>query len=768
MKTIKLPVMLVSTVLLSAMAFAQSAAPQPSANQQPENSQPSAYELAKERQQVEAAASAARDEIKAARKLANAGQLDEADAKLDAALRTLPNSPYAMSTAADINSEKMRIVRKRQAAAARGSDGLEPIEKINPDFVKEQENIRKLLLKGRSQYAAADYDGAQETFRHIESVDPENAEAKYFLKRIASDKASIGELNRQKTRAQMVEEVTKAWQRPGLYNERSAAGAATGGAGSPLSRKLNEIKLPSVNFNGVELAKVISTLAAITEEYDNSTSDEKGVNIVLIDPAAKNPAVSITVRNLSLKRVLDLVTESVGYQYEVQADTVVVRPGGETSMLETSYFPVTRATVIRMTGVGGGSSAPAAAADPFSAPSSPSGGSSGGEGDGLRNFLSQAGVVFGEGSSLAYDGAGIFVTQTPRNLERIRNILNRYNDVRQVEIEAKFMDVQEGMLEELGVNWTINGTRTNIQTSNENLASAFTNSGSGHEGKIVGPSGSSLPIDSGMPIIPGLVSLGQNAVDLIGIATSIGNFGVDAQIRALSQKKGVDLMSAPKVTVLSGNPANIVVAQELRYPQSYGETRSEVGSSSGNNSSGAGVTITAGTPQDFTTRNVGVELKVTPTVEEDDYSISLDLNPRVTEFEGFVEYGGQSVAISAGTTVTVPSGVFQPVFAVREVSTKVTVWDGATIVMGGLTREEVKKVNDKVPILGDIPFIGRAFQSKGETSSKRNLLVFVTANLVSPGGSLKKQSLKSVQPNSMFQNPTVTTPSGAEPRTRGD
>ena len=65
-----------------------------------------------------------------------------------------------------------------------------------------------------------------------------------------------------------------------------------------------------------------------------------------------------------------------------------------------------------------------------------------------------------------------------------------------------------------------------------------------------------------------------------------------------------------------------------------------------------GITITAGTPQEFTHRNVGVELKVTPTVEEDDYSISLDLNPKVTEFEGFVEYGGPSVAIE-----TVSGGV---------------------------------------------------------------------------------------------------------------
>src|ERR1035437_10561093 len=118
----------------------------------------------------------------------------------------------------------------------------------------------------------------------------------------------------------------------------------------------------------------------------------------------------------------------------------------------------------------------------------------------------------------------------------------------------------------------------------------------------------------------------------------------------------------------------------------------QVGTGSANGGGSAGVAITAGTPQDFTSRDVGVELRVTPTVEEDDYSISLDLNPRVTEFDGFVEFGGPSIAISGGTTVTVPSGFFQPIFSVRDISTKVTIWDGATLVMGGLTREEVKKV----------------------------------------------------------------------------
>ncbi len=90
-----------------------------------------------------------------------------------------------------------------------------------------------------------------------------------------------------------------------------------------------------------------------------------------------------------------------------------------------------------------------------------------------------------------------------------------------------------------------------------------------------------------------------------------------------------------------------------------------------------------------------------------------------------------------------PAGFYQPIFSVREITTEVTVFDGATVVMGGLTRDEVKTVNDKVPILGDIPGLGRLFRSEGETRQKRNLLIFVTANLVSPGGSPSRQSSSS-------------------------
>jgi general secretion pathway protein D len=566
--------------------------------------------------------------------------------------------------------------------------------------------------------------------------------------------------HREQTRSELLEDVSESWRRSSPQPEREAP-RLHGTVESPLVQKLESIVLPNVNFTRAEIGHVITALSAISAEFDQTGSSAKGVNIVLLDPGAtKAPLVTVTLRNVSLKRALDFVTSSIDYHYELEADAVVVRPGGEASVLETEFFPVARATALRMAG---GRSAGDGSPTKNGAIVSPPVGEGGepaayaAEARAIKGFLQQAGVNFDAvpGASLAYDGSAVIVTQTAPNLERARTILRRYTHVRQVEIEAKFMEVQEGALEELGVNWSVgqkatqhSGARATYSTSGRSLASAFSNTIGNQQGRIVRPETATtnadgaitfttpidIPIVNNAPSIPGSPSLAAAANPLATISGIVGEFDVNAIVRALSQKQGTDLLSAPKVTVLSGNPATMTVAQEMRYPQSFGQTQSQVGTGSASGGGSAGVAITAGTPQDFTSRNIGVELKVTPTVEEDDYSISLDLNPRVTEFDGFVEYGGPSIAISGGTTVTVPSGFFQPIFSVRDISTKVTIWDGATIVMGGLTREEVKRVNDKVPLLGSLPLIGRMFRSKGQSAQKRNLLIFLTANLVSPGG----------------------------------
>ncbi len=681
---------------------------------------------------------------------------DETAKRLLPSLEQLPPKKVSVSggTLAPVAANPAAIAEADQLARAE-----EPVVASTPSAASD---VAGLVAQARSQYLAGEAVAATETFRQVETQDPGNAAAAYFLKRIASETPADGSA-RTRASSQMMSEVDQAWQRPGVIEQKPAGEAAATGP-SPLWAKLNALVLPNVNFSGMELSRVVNTLSVISEEFDRTGGTPKGVNIVLLDQSNANPTVNITLRNLSLKRVLDFITDSVGYQYEVQADAVVVRPGGEQSALETQFFPVSRSTVLRLTGKGS-----AAAAAEGTAANAES------EGHAIRNFLQLAGVSFEgvAGSTLAFDGSQLIATQTPRNLERIRNILNRYNEVRQVEIEAKFMEVQQGALEELGVQWNLatkttqrNAAQAEYTTVNRTLADAFRNATSSQQISISGTGQPSegLNIPTPAPSIPGGVLLGAGAGPLANIAGIVGEFDVQAVIRALSQKSGTELLSAPKLTVLSGNLATITVAQELRYPQSYGQIQSQVGTGSVSGGGSAGVSITSGTPQEFTTRNVGVELKVTPTVEEDDFSVSLDLNPKVTEFEGFVEYGGPSVAISGGTTVTVPPGFYQPIFAVREVTTKVTIWDGATLVMGGLTREDVKKVSDKVPVLGSLPIVGRLFRSQGESSQKRNLLIFVTANLVSPGGSLKKQMVSDVTPGTLYQNPTIVTPSGPAER----
>ncbi len=668
------------------------------------------------------------------------------------------------------------------------------------ETMDDSERRQQAVVKGRAQYLAGEHDAAEATLRAVNATAPEDAMVKDLLRRIAEDRARMSEANRVVTRARMVDEVGRAWERPAAYEERAPADSSREALIRPLVQKLAAIHIPAVSFNQMDLNRVAQTLSAISEECDSSPEGSRGVNVVLIDPGNRNPEVTLSLRNLSLKRVLDFVTDSVGFQYEVQEDAVVLKPGGETSALDTAFFPVARSTVIRMTGFAGGATSGPGGAESGSSPldssaaAAPAAPHGGGEGSLLRAFLQSAGVVFDgtPGASLAYDGSAMIVTQTPRNIERIRNILNRYTDVRQVEIEAKFMEVQEGVLDEMGVTWGVSrtgATRTHPDTGeplldrsgrpqatslqsyttdrvNRTLSGAFTGSSNGNAIVIDGESVAS----TAPPRLPGAVALAGEVPGLATISGIIGDFNVSAMVRLLAQKSGSDLLSAPRVTVLSGNTATITVAQELRYPQSYGEIQSQVGSgrtaADGTGGGSAGVTITAGTPQDFTSRNVGVELKVTPTVEEDDYSISLDLAPKVTEFEGFVEFGGPSVAVSGGRTVTVPPGFYQPIFSVREVSTRVTLWDGATLVMGGLTREEVKKVHDKIPVLGDLPLFGRAFRSKGQSSQKRNLLIFVTANLVSPGGSPKKQAVPGVPAGTLFQNPTLVTPARGESRQR--
>jgi general secretion pathway protein D len=128
----------------------------------------------------------------------------------------------------------------------------------------------------------------------------------------------------------------------------------------------------------------------------------------------------------------------------------------------------------------------------------------------------------------------------------------------------------------------------------------------------------------------------------------------------------------------------------------------------------------------------GPILDVVPYVLSDGYTINLTLIPSLTEFNGYVT--PPNVANVTGGLNVVQLPVILPDFTVKQVLTTVNVWDGQTVVLGGLISSSTQNEIDKVPVIGDIPFLGRLFQSSTKTAVKNNLMIFVTATIVDPAG----------------------------------
>src|SRR5207249_1328394 len=259
-------------------------------------------------------------------------------------------------------------------------------------------------------------------------------------------------------------------------------------------------------------------------------------------------------------------------------------------------------------------------------------------------------------------------------------------------------------------------------------------------------------------------TIGASAVapGIFGLAGVFTDPQFQVDIRALNQKKGVDLLSAPRVTTKSGQRAVIEIVREFRYPVTF--TPPQVPSISGGSGANNTVVIsvvTPTTPQTFETRNTGVTLEVEPVVGPDGVTIDLNLVPQVVEFEGFINYGSpiQTTSTNAlGMTrvnVLTPNVINQPIFSARKVTTSVSVWDGQTVVLGGLMREDVQKTEDRTPIIGDIPIVGRLFRTNVDQHIKRNLIIFVTARLVTPGGQPVNQTEEEEEQQDLVQPPVL-------------
>ncbi len=630
----------------------------------------------------------------------------------------------------------------------------------------------------------------------------------------------------------------------------SVAREATGTART--SSKLNSIIIPQIEFRDASIREAIDFLRQQAAANDPGLDGRKGVDIVLrlnaiggrggpATPSAGAPApdlpasvpatgpnagtvvnpapvavpaaptvspqdarITITLNQIPLGEALRYIASQAGLKVKVEPYAVSIIPLSEQSQeLITKEYRVPPGFIqSTLTGTGGALSEGA-----YQTAKGTAGGtgkdtqeSTGGQQlvrrEGAREYLESQGIPFssipGASANFLPQSSRLVVRNTPDNVELVDAIVEQANvsGPKQVEIEAKFVEITQNNLKELGFDWLLapfnvgnhkvfgsggtSGTAPGI--NNADFPFQFTNGVPVGQNPVTAGNRSGNLAISGNAIdtllfgVPGASSLAPGIFGLSGLLTD-PQFQV--VIRALNQKKGFDLLSAPRVTTKSGQRAVIEIVREFRYPTQFTPPQLPTFASSVGGSVAAPAIVTPTTPTTFETRNTGVTLEVEPVVGPDGVTIDLNLVPQVVEFEGFVNYGSPIFAISpavssfnpitaitqlispASSILLTQNVINQPIFSTRKVTTSVSVWDGQTVVLGGLMREDVQKTEDRTPIIGDIPLVGRLFRTNAEQHVKRNLVIFVTAHLVNPGGQLVNSTEEQEETEDLVEAPVL-------------
>ena len=686
---------------------------------------------------------------------------------------------------------------------------------ITPSLANKIEQTEIILHQAAGFADTGRNDLAVKRYEEALRLDPYNKTARNGLERINNLRSKYYNSSFNETRARSLWLTERSWERPPLQNrvlERSTEGVnkITNSNKDAINRKLNGTIIQRIDLQDATIREVVDYLKQKSRELDTSTDDpqKKGVNIVINLPAPQAPSapsgetlpqdqappntptentkVSLSLNSVPLIVAIQYLAEQAKIKYKIDPFAIsLINLGENTEALLTREFRVKPDFIQTDTD----------AEEP-----GPLAGNSiaGGNQDrikGTKNatkHLKKQGIPFPEGAFAQYIPIGnkLIVRNTQGALDFIGAMVDSEMGMPPVlvEIESKFVEITQNNLKELGFDWLLGplkigdyksagGSRPYGQELNTEYYNNFpfgqtgmnpiTASNRSGIGTNVNSAITANSLDSLLQNIPTGTNLASPGI--FGLTGLLSNAQFQMVIRALNQKKGVDLMSAPKVTTKSGVKAVIRIVREFRYPTEF--TPPEVAKSSGSNmqvqSSGGGITITPGAPQNtniislsspitpsiptsFESRNIGVTLEVEPTVGADNYTVDLDLSPEVVDFEGFVNYGSSVIAPRwKGQDLFNPSGIElsvlsenyinQPVFATRKVTTGVSVWDGQTVALGGLMREDVQKVEDKIPLLGDIPLAGRLFRSNVEQKIKRNLIIFVTARLMDAQGQPLKQ-----------------------------
>jgi general secretion pathway protein D len=284
----------------------------------------------------------------------------------------------------------------------------------------------------------------------------------------------------------------------------------------------------------------------------------------------------------------------------------------------------------------------------------------------------------------------------------------------QVVVEAIIAEVSDSSAQELGVQWLF---------ADEKFGAGIVNFGSNGV-NIANIAGAAASEDN--------EALGKLLSATTGATAGIGHFGGGFNfamlVNALKGKSGFNLLSTPTLLTLDNAEASILVGQEVPFV---------TGSVTQNN---------ANPYQTIERKEVGVKLRIKPQINVDN-SVRLDIVQEVS-----------SIADSSAASDVITNK--------REIKTKVMVEDNGLVILGGLISDELSTSNQRVPLLGDIPYLGRLFRSDASKNTKQNLMVFIRPRILRDGPSLaglSENKYRTLQQTTPLQLPNLAGAEGGTP-----
>ncbi len=601
---------------------------------------------------------------------------------------------------------------------------------VDPDNKRRKANIDVLLRESRILYKNKKYEKVRDNMEKVLVLDPYNQDAMTLLNKTYKKLYDVGMLRRENDALERLTEVEWKWNEAVLPEDSSISEEVPRemtGNRSTLYDKLQKIMIDKILFETTDIQSILARLAALSKE-----NDPEGIGVSIIPPpdiAVRSRKIPyLELEKVPLMEVLKYVCELAGLKYKIEDRAVLVGTEGIDDM-EHGFFQVRNSLINRIAAevgpkeekeeekTGGIKDRVDTFTDEgaFDEASTELKSVAAVTPEMLKQFFNDRGISFEDpNSSIAFDTKTnkLIVKNTPDNLRRMDALLKEIDiQTPLVLIEAKILEISMNAVEELGFDWTLTYLNTNT-----NQRFTFGN----------------LPVSN-------LYRPSSEANNkLINNMNILPNFGSDNQfnlflsVRAIDRTDRAEVISSPRLLTTSGQEASLNVDQQRYFPDSWDDPEVTI-------INGTSYTYNPPVP-DFEEQAVGTIFKVTPTVSPNNYTIIVKMNTDISKMTGWSNYDysiiiGGLMNSPADTTIgNVTPKMKMPEFSRRVVDTSVKIYDGETVVIGGILEDMASKKDDKWPFLGDVPMLGRLFTDSFSKSQKTNLLIFVTSRLMKGNG----------------------------------